>query len=226
VALITFFSGIVDPDDHIRLGGYPAPWSGMLGLRVEEFAPLPDGDTLALGGSMAEPGSTGRRWSEAVVAAGATTLLDFAAGPLAGAPAATESRYGRGAAYYLATLPDPVTLRAVIDAALATAQVPHLAGLPEGVEVVERGGHRFVVNHRDHPVDVDLAPPGPGSAPGPARRDLLSGAMYSSAFRLGPRHVVVLAPASSTPKAHPVPCPSDVSLRDEESGGHARQPTP
>ena len=42
-ALITFFSGIVDPCDRVRLGGYPAPWCDLLGLRVEELAPLPDG---------------------------------------------------------------------------------------------------------------------------------------------------------------------------------------
>ena len=41
--LVSFFSGIVDPHDRIRLGGYPAPWRDLLGLRVEEFAPLPEG---------------------------------------------------------------------------------------------------------------------------------------------------------------------------------------
>ena len=49
-ALITFFSGIVDPADRVRLGGYPAPWCDLLGLRVEELAPLPDGRTVRLEG--------------------------------------------------------------------------------------------------------------------------------------------------------------------------------
>ena len=40
-ALVTFFSGIVDAQDRVRLGGYPAPWCELLGLRVEELAPLP-----------------------------------------------------------------------------------------------------------------------------------------------------------------------------------------
>jgi len=48
--LISFFSGIVDPRERIRLGGYPAPWRELLGLRVEEFAPLPSGAVVRLDG--------------------------------------------------------------------------------------------------------------------------------------------------------------------------------
>ena len=48
--LISFFSGIVDPCERIRLGGYPAPWRELLGLRVEEFAPLPAGASVRHGG--------------------------------------------------------------------------------------------------------------------------------------------------------------------------------
>ena len=61
-ALITFFSGIVDPADRVRLGGYPAPWRDLLGLRVEELAPLPDSRTVRLDGPDATDGDgTGRR---------------------------------------------------------------------------------------------------------------------------------------------------------------------
>ena len=54
--LVSFFSGIVDPHERIRLGGYPAPWRELLGLRVEEFAPLPEGAAVRL-----DPGPDGRR---------------------------------------------------------------------------------------------------------------------------------------------------------------------
>ena len=46
-ALITFFSGIVDPFFWVRLGGYPAPWFDLLGLPVELLAPL--ANSLAVG---------------------------------------------------------------------------------------------------------------------------------------------------------------------------------
>ena len=39
----SFFSGIVDRRDNIRLGGYPAPFIELLGLRVEDFVPMATG---------------------------------------------------------------------------------------------------------------------------------------------------------------------------------------
>ncbi len=38
--LVSYFSGIVDEQDHIRLGGYPGAFRELLGIRVEEFHPL------------------------------------------------------------------------------------------------------------------------------------------------------------------------------------------
>jgi hypothetical protein len=46
--VIGFFSGIVDANEHIRLGGYPAPFRKLLGLRVEEFAPMAEGESNAV----------------------------------------------------------------------------------------------------------------------------------------------------------------------------------
>ena len=59
--LISFFSGIVDPSDRIRLGGYPAPWRDLLGLRVEEFAPLPEGAVVRLDGARGTDDAARRR---------------------------------------------------------------------------------------------------------------------------------------------------------------------
>ena len=43
VLVMSFFSGIVDENEQIRLGGYPAPFRKFLGIRVEEFAPMARG---------------------------------------------------------------------------------------------------------------------------------------------------------------------------------------
>jgi beta-galactosidase len=32
---MSFFGGIVDEHDHVRLGGYPAPFQEVLGMHVE-----------------------------------------------------------------------------------------------------------------------------------------------------------------------------------------------
>lgn len=42
----TYFSGTADERDHIILGGYPGALRDLLGIRVEEFCPLPDGQML------------------------------------------------------------------------------------------------------------------------------------------------------------------------------------
>ena len=47
-ALVTYFSGIVDEHDHVRLGGYPGAFRDLLGIRVEEFLPLRETETVTL----------------------------------------------------------------------------------------------------------------------------------------------------------------------------------
>ena len=41
----TYFSGVVDENDHVWLGGYPGALRDLLGIRIEEFGPLLDGET-------------------------------------------------------------------------------------------------------------------------------------------------------------------------------------
>src|SRR4029453_11502728 len=42
--VVSFFSGIVDEHDHVRLGGYPAPLRSLLGIVVPEFWPHAEGE--------------------------------------------------------------------------------------------------------------------------------------------------------------------------------------
>jgi beta-galactosidase len=186
-ALITFFSGIVDPRDRVRLGGYPAPWRDLLGLRVEELAPLPEGVTVRLQGEAAAAArAAGSLWQDVIDIRGAAPVLSFAEGHLAGEAAATAHSYGRGEALYLGTLPDRATLSNLVQ------NVCHLAGLelredlPPGVEAVRRGDYQFLISHLDRPVAVDL---------GAKRIDLLTSAMVGPRAMLSPRGALVLAPA-------------------------------
>ena len=47
--VITFFSGIVDENEHIYLGGYPGAFRDLLGVRTEEFYALQEGEIAAPG---------------------------------------------------------------------------------------------------------------------------------------------------------------------------------
>jgi beta-galactosidase len=185
--LVSFFSGIVDPRDRIRLGGYPAPWQDLLGLRVEEFAPLPEGAVVRLDSAAgAAPAfGTGRLWQDVIGLRGAEPVLRYASGHLAGQPAATRHSYGAGEACYLGTLPDRSTLRGLLAEACGRAGVEFRTDVPPGVEMVRRGAYRFVISHLDTPAEIDL---------GGKCRDLLSAEHVGPGAVLGPRGVLVLGP--------------------------------
>ncbi|MFB6436922.1 beta-galactosidase [Streptomyces sp. NPDC056411] len=169
--VVSFFSGIVDEHDRVHPGGCPAPLRELLGLWVEEFWPLAAGRSVAVGDGV----YTGRAdlWSEALVLEGAEALARFTDGDLAGRPALTRHRYGRGEVWYLATRPEPALLRALLDDVREAAGVaPVLPGLPAGVQATVREGaggrYLFLLNHGAAPVEVAL--------PGPMRDVLARGA--------------------------------------------------
>jgi ABC-type sugar transport system permease subunit len=58
---VTYFSGTVDENDHIIPGGYPGGLRDVLGVRVEEFGPLLDDDSVTL-----DSGTVGTLWTERV----------------------------------------------------------------------------------------------------------------------------------------------------------------
>ncbi|MGH3278697.1 MAG: beta-galactosidase [Trebonia sp.] len=200
-AVISFFSAIVDSRDRIRLGGYPAPWRDLLGLRVEEFAPLPDRATVRLGGireaddagRLAEH-QVGRVWQDVIELRGADPLLCYAEGHLAGRAAVTRHPSGHGEAFYLGTLPDRATLRGLMEQACRRACVEVRTDVPAGVEVVRRGDHLFVLSHLDRPVELDL---------GGKSLDLLTSGIVGPMVALGPRGALVLSD-DATVRAGPV----------------------
>jgi beta-galactosidase len=160
--VVSFFTGIVDDCDRLHPGGWPAPLRELLGLRVEEFWPLPDGGRVGL--ELAGRRHTGTVWSEWIEPAGAQTVATFADGELAGRPAVTRHRYGDGVAWYLGTRPDPAMMRTLLDAVRAAAGVrPVLPGLPDGVQAVRRHGEDaswlLLLNHGTGPATVCLPAP-------------------------------------------------------------------
>lgn len=153
----TWFSGIVDADDHVHLGGYPGAFRDLLGVRVEEFNPLQVGERVGV--RLGEADTHGVRWSEAVALHGAQERGQITDGPLAGAPVVTEREVGRGHAWYVATdLPLDAKRSLVRTWADQAGVAPVLAGLPDGVEAVRRTregvDHLFVFNHTPEPVRI------------------------------------------------------------------------
>jgi beta-galactosidase len=152
-AIVTFYSGIVDEHDRVRLGGYPGAFRDLLGVVAEEFAPLLPDQEVVLGS-----GARASLWTERLRVTSAEVVDSYADGPLAGVPAVTRNAFGAGRSWYLATHLDTTDLRAVYRRALRDAGVTATGPENDGsVEVIRRsgGGRRyvFVVNHG--PGDVE-----------------------------------------------------------------------
>ena len=158
-AVVTYFSGIVDENDHVRLGGYPGAFAELLGISTEEFFPLRDGETVRLvapgddGPGWLPARAAGTVWTELTHLRGAEAMAVYADGPVAGRPAVTRHASGPGVAWYLGTALDERTLSAVLTEVLGEAGVASSTTPGNRVEVVRRrGGDRsfvFVINHSD-----------------------------------------------------------------------------
>ena len=155
--LVSYFSGIVDQNDHVRLGGYPGAFRELLGVRVEEFHPLPAGAQLKL-----SDGSVSSVWSEHVHLAGADAVQAFTEYPLEGVPSLTRRAVGAGTAWYLATFPDRDGIEAIVDRLLADSGVAPLALADPGVELMRRRaadgqGFLFAINHTRSAASVQVS---------------------------------------------------------------------
>lgn len=153
--VVTYLSGTVTPDDHVRLGGYPGAFRELLGLRVEELFPLRATECVALTDASGAEAGHGTVWSEdaRTTVSDTEVLLSYASGPLTGRAAATRRPVGEGVAWYLGTLADDDALGGLLQRVVDESGVRPVASVPAGVEVVRRsGGGRswlFVLNHTD-----------------------------------------------------------------------------
>lgn len=183
--LTTYFTGIVNENEHIQLGGYPALLKDVLGLVVEEWQPIPPdaANGLRLAGAPADqPAVPCAFFSEVVHLRGAAALATFTDDFLAGGPALTRHQFGQGEAFYLATQPDQAFLDAWLGDLLATRGIHAPVKAGPSVEISPRGSDKdeflFVINHDRTPAAVDYEKwSGAGDLldegrPVPAREDL------------------------------------------------------
>jgi beta-galactosidase len=184
---MSYFSGIVDQFEQIRLGGYPAPFRRMLGLRVVDWLPVADGAGVELEFADGTQGH-GRQWSELIQLEGAQSSARFKGGPASGHPAVTRHDFGQGLAIYVGTRLDELAMARLIRSACADASVEPDIDVPAGVEAVRRHVRRssilFLLNHREVSVDVPVTDAG---------TNLLDGSqVHAGLLRLGPYGAAVI----------------------------------
>jgi beta-galactosidase len=178
---VCFFSGIADENDHVRLGGYPAPFRKLLGIVVPEFWPHAEGESrhVTLDGGR----YSCELWSDWIELEGADVVAAYEDGWLTGRPAVTRN----GSAWYVGTHLDPPAMDALIGGLADDCDLAAPVAAPPGVEAVRRegdtGSFLFLLNHSEQPATVEL----------PAtHRDVLTGAERAGALTLERYGVAVL----------------------------------
>ena len=184
--VMSFFSGIVDANDHVLLGGYPKPFRRLLGLRVEEFDPFPEGkedrildqEDQVFGCCL---------WADAIDLEGAESIATYEQESRTARPAVTRHAFGRGWSYYLGTRPDKRYMALLLDRVCREQGVTAPMAVPEGVEVVERRAGertlRFLLNHHPHACTVSIDRPA---------REVLTGKTYDQVISLDPYGVAIV----------------------------------
>ena len=145
--LITWFSGIVDPANTVRIGGYPGAFRELIGAWSDEFLPLTESEELTL-----DNGWTAKRWSERVYADTAEVVASYTTGDVAGFPAITRQAVGdSGTVWYLSTDLDDSALDSLVDRLLRETGIEPVTAVTSGVEAVRRSSgsasYLFLINH-------------------------------------------------------------------------------
>ncbi|GAA2160468.1 MULTISPECIES: beta-galactosidase [Glycomyces] len=170
------YSGIVDSNEHVH-PGLPGALGDLLGIRVEEFVPIPNGDKVAL-----DNGWEGHTWSEVTHALDADVVANFEDYPETGA--VFRRSLGRGQVWYLATR------LADLDPFLSSLDLPaDFPETPADLELVRRSRpagptYLFAINHGDEPAKV----PATG-------RNLLTGKPWAPMLSLKPGECAVIREA-------------------------------
>ena len=211
--LVSAFAAAVDEHDTVHAGGFGAPLREALGLVVEEYRPLREGDEITV--ELADGSSlVSRDWTEDLALAGAQPWATYSGspegGPEAGTPAITRHEHGEGAGWYVGTTLDVAGLAPVLAAVYADAGIAP-ATTPDGVEVMVRhaadASYVVAVNHTRQ----EAAVPATGT-------DLLTGAEVDGELTLpaGAVAVVRTAPAldrsATTPTSEGLPSLADAAL--------------
>lgn len=156
--LTTFFSGYVDKNDLVTIGGYPGKLRDILGIWVEEEDALPEGTA----NSFTYEGTTypAELICDLLHTEGAVSFCSYESDFYAGMPAITDNTFGSGHAYYMATASNEAFYLKFIADICKKAGVHPIMETPVGVEAAIRenknGSFLFLLNHSNEEQTVTL----------------------------------------------------------------------
>ncbi|MFD1135416.1 beta-galactosidase [Paenibacillus urinalis] len=190
--LTTFFSGIVNENDLVTVGGYPGELRKMLGIWVEEIDALfPDQKNKIVlkdkFGKLQGSYECGML-CDLLHTEGAEVIAEYGEDFYKGMPAVTRNTFGKGEAYYVATDPEQGFLDELIEKITTDKGIHPNLSAPSGVEISRRVkdgiSYLFVLNHNTETVSYDL---GQLEA-----EDLISGSQLSGMVSIEGRDVQIL----------------------------------
>jgi beta-galactosidase len=188
----TFFSGIVNENDLVTLGGYPGELRSVLGIWAEEIDALfPDQkNEIVLNeklGNLQGSYECGIL-CDLIHAEGAEVVAEYGSDFYKGRPVLTVNSYGEGKAWYVASSPEASFLRDFLSTLCSEKGIEPVQDAPQGVEVSVRKkdgqSFLFIMNHQAEEVNMDI-----GETPG---RDMLSGETVSGSLTLPARAVKIV----------------------------------
>lgn len=190
----TFFSGIVNENDLVTVGGYPGELRQVLGIWAEEIDALfPDQKNQMV---MKSP------WGELegqfdcgllcdlIHSEGAEVLAQYGSDFYKGMPVLTVNKFGQGQAYYVASSPEASFLEGFMSNLCEEKGIKSLLPPTAGVEVARRVkngmSYLFVLNHNAEAAEVEV---------GSEKLDLLTGERVTGTLTVQGRGVAILESA-------------------------------
>ncbi|MCY9657609.1 beta-galactosidase [Paenibacillus chondroitinus] len=188
----SFFSGIVNENDLVTLGGYPGELRDLLGIWVEEMDALQPEMTnrIMMNSTFGELHGEYEcgLLCDLLHLEGAEALGVYGRDFYAGMPAITRNTFGQGEAYYVATDPEQRFLEQLSKTICERLNLTTAHQAPEGVEIRSRQKddktYTFVLNHNAYETAILL---NVGSY-----KDLLSHRVYERTLVLEPHGVAIL----------------------------------
>lgn len=188
----TFFSGIVDENDLVTVGGYPGKLRKVLGIWAEEIDALfpKQKNEMVIEQHSEELNGTYEcgLLCDLIHSEGAEVLGVYGKDFYKGMPVLTKNRFGNGDAWYVASSPEPSFLEHFVKHLCAEKGITPIMETPSGVEASERvkngEAYTFLLNHTDDEQRVET---------GEERFvNLLSEEQVSDSVLLAPKGVAVL----------------------------------
>ena len=156
--ITTFFSGYVDENDLVIIGGYPGRLRDILGIWVEEIDALPkdSSNSFLYGGKTYSAGML----CDIMHLEGARSLAEYQEDFYAASPVITCNSFGEGQAYYVGTRSEEAFYEKLMEDICKEQDICPVAETPLAVEATERRRDKehylFLLNHGDKAEKVSV----------------------------------------------------------------------